>query len=164
MTHSVGDNNDITGDAASHLATVVLEHAAMTDFCGIPLASLRENSITELDLKWKGVGVPGAIVLSKLLPSAAALTSLKCAPARVFAFVSAPIDTPTLSPFPTLPLARSLGGNDIGKKGVTALAAILKETEITELECAAAPECLACLLSCQRPLTHRGVLHSMYSV
>ena len=78
VTHSVGFNN-ITGDAANHLATVVLEHAAMTDFCGIPLASLRENSITELNLEYRGVGVPGAIVLSKLLPSAAALTSLKCA-------------------------------------------------------------------------------------
>ena len=76
--HSVSFNN-ITGDAADHLATVVLEHAAMTDFCGIPLASLRENSITELNLKYMGVGVPGAIVLSKLLPSAAALTSLKYA-------------------------------------------------------------------------------------
>ena len=53
----------------------------MTDFCGIPLVSLRENSITELNLEGKGVGVPGAIVLSKLLPSAAALTSLKCAAA-----------------------------------------------------------------------------------
>ena len=51
----------------------------MTDFCGIPLVSLRENSITELNLFNKGVGVPGAIVLSKLLPSAAALTSLECA-------------------------------------------------------------------------------------
>ena len=79
MTHSVGFNN-ITGDAADHLAKVVLEHAAMTKFCGIPLASLRENSITELNLELKGVGMPGAIVLSKLLPSAAALTSLKCAP------------------------------------------------------------------------------------
>ena len=48
----------------------------MTEFCGIPLASLRDNSITELDLRRKGVGVPGAIVLSKLLPSAAALKSL----------------------------------------------------------------------------------------
>ena len=76
--HSVGFNN-ITGDAADHLATVVLEHAILTDFCGIPLVSLRENSITELDLLHKGVGEPGAIVLSKLLPSAAALTSLKCA-------------------------------------------------------------------------------------
>ena len=51
----------------------------MTDFCGIPLASMRENSITELDLSGYGVGVPGAIVLSKLLPSAAALTSLEYA-------------------------------------------------------------------------------------
>ena len=80
MTHSVGWNG-ITGDAADQLANVVLEHASMTDFCGIPLVSLRDNSITELNLEYKGVGVPGAIVLSKLLPSAAALTSLKCAPA-----------------------------------------------------------------------------------
>ena len=60
---------------------MVLEHAGMTDFCGIPLVSLRENSITELDLEHMGIGVPGAIVLSKLLPSAVALTSLKCAAA-----------------------------------------------------------------------------------
>ena len=57
----------------------VLKHASMTDFCGIPLASLRENIITELNLGGKGVGVPEAIVLSKLLPSAAALASLMCA-------------------------------------------------------------------------------------
>ena len=74
---------------------MVLEHANMTDFCGIPLVALRENSITELDLKYSlkymGVGVPGAIVLSKLLPCAAALTSLKCAcrPASVRSCVSA---------------------------------------------------------------------------
>ena len=87
--------NDITGDAAENLATVVLEHAIMTNFCGIPLVSLRENSITEISLKGKGVGVPGAIVLSKLLPSAAAVKSLKCAAAaQAFAFVSAPADTP----------------------------------------------------------------------
>ena len=69
----------------------MLEHASMTDFCGIPLASLRENSISELVLPGKGIGVPGAIVLSKLLPCAAALTSLKCAcrPASVRSCVSA---------------------------------------------------------------------------
>ena len=75
VTHSVCFNN-ITGNAANHLATVVFEHAAMADFCGIPL---RDNSIMELNLLQKGVGVPGAIVISKLLPSAVALTSLKCA-------------------------------------------------------------------------------------
>ena len=93
VCHSVG-HDDITGDAPNHLATVVLDHAAMTDFCGIPLISLRENCITELNLECKGVGVPGAIVLSKLLPSATAITSLKYAcHANVFAFLSAPIDT-----------------------------------------------------------------------
>ena len=70
---------------------------------------------------------------------------------RVFAFVSARIDTPTLSPFPILPLARSLAVNGLGDVGVTALAAILKETKITDLKCAAA---LECSLSWQRPLTH----------
>ena len=57
---------------------------------------------------------------------------------RVFAFLSAPIDTPTLSPFPTLPLAHRLGGNAIGAEGASALAAILKDTQITQLKCAAA--------------------------
>ena len=75
------------GDSADHLAKVVLEHAIMTDFCGIPLVSLRKNSITELNLEGKYVSVPGAIVLSRLLPSAVALTSLKCAcRPKAFAF------------------------------------------------------------------------------
>ena len=131
LCHSVC-SNDITGDAASHLATVVLEHAAMTDFCGIPLASLRKNSITKLDLFNKGVGVPGAIVLSKLLPSAAALTSLKCAPARLFC--QRPL-TRLLShqSHPAPFFACSIGGNCIGAEGASALAAILKETQITTL-------------------------------
>ena len=71
--------NNITGDGAEQLAKAVLAHTALTNFCGIPLASLRENSITDLDLNYKGVGVPGAIVLSSLLPSAMALKTLKYA-------------------------------------------------------------------------------------
>ena len=55
------------------------------------------------------------------------------------------IDTPTLSPFPILPLARSLWGNKIGAEGATALAAILNTTEITNLKCAAAPGAFAFL-------------------
>ena len=38
-----------------------------------------------------------------------------------------------------LPLVCSLRFNDIGDEGVSALAAILKETQITTLECATAP-------------------------
>ena len=71
--------NNITGEGAESLAKVVLEHTSLMDFCGIPLSSLRQNSITELDLEGKGIGVPGAIVLSSLLPAATALSSLKCA-------------------------------------------------------------------------------------
>ena len=78
--HRVGWNS-IEGDTAENLATAVLEHASMAYFCGIPLSPLRENSITNLDLTGFGIGEPAAIVLSKLLPSVAALTSLKCATA-----------------------------------------------------------------------------------
>ena len=41
---------------------------------------------------------------------------------------------------PALPLPRSLSANGIGVEGASALAAVLKETQITNLECAAAPE------------------------
>ena len=61
------------------MAKVVLEHTSLTDFCCIPLSSLRQNSITELDLANNAIGVLGAIVLSSLLPAATALSSLKCA-------------------------------------------------------------------------------------
>ena len=69
--------NNIMGDGAEQLAMAVLKHASLTVFCDIPLVGLRENSVTELDLKNKGIGVPGAIVLSSLLPDAIALVKLK---------------------------------------------------------------------------------------
>ena len=78
MWCSVAKNN-ITGEGAESLAKVVLEHMSLTDFCGIPLSLLRQNSMTDLDLSDKGVGVLVAIVLSSLLPAATALSSLKCA-------------------------------------------------------------------------------------
>ena len=64
--------------------------------------------------------------------------------------MSAPIDTPTLSPPQPHP-CRSISNNEIGAEGASALAAILKETQIQELECAATPERS---LFCQRPLTN----------
>ena len=75
---SVGFNN-ITGDGAEQLARVVLGHSTLVDFCSIPLASLRSNRCTGLDIEKKAMGEPGAIVLAALLPSAPDLTSLKCA-------------------------------------------------------------------------------------
>ena len=56
----------------------------------------------------------------------------------------------TLSLSPPTPLACSLWGNNIRDKGASAIAAVLKETIISELECAATRWCL---LLCQRPLT-----------
>ena len=70
--------NDITGDAAETLAIAVLEHTMLTIFCDIPLISLRDNTIEELDLNGKGIGIPGAIVLGKLLLSNTSLKMVKC--------------------------------------------------------------------------------------
>ena len=67
---------------------------------------------------------------------------------RVFAFLSMPVDTRLLSHCPhTSPISCSLSGNHIGAKGASVLAAILKETKIAKLKCAAARECS---LLCQR--------------
>ena len=44
---------------------------------------------------------------------------------------------------PIPPLACSLRGNDIGDEGASALAAVLKETMISNLKCAAAPRVFA---------------------
>ena len=74
--------------------------------------------------------------------------ALSWQPARVFVTASAPIDTRLLLTGPLY--SRSLGGNKIGNEGASALAAVLKETQITTLKCAAASECS---LLCQRPLT-----------
>ena len=77
----------------------------------------------------------GATALAAIL-NQTQITDLRCAAAlKVFAFLSTPIDT--LLSHRSLPLARSLGGNVIGVKGATELAAILNKTKITSLKCAA---------------------------
>ena len=126
----------------------------MTDFCGIPLVSLRENSITELDLDGKGIGVPGAIVLSKLLPSAAALTSLKCVatpgsprmsgPAEHFACRVRSVDGHPL-PIDELKGTKPTEKIDLSDKGLGVASAIIIASCIKgngvlkELKCAIAP-------------------------
>ena len=51
----------------------------MTDFGGVPVKALRENTVTTLDLSMKGLGITEVLVLSGLLPGAALLSELKCA-------------------------------------------------------------------------------------
>ena len=47
---------------------------------------------------------------------------------------------PALSPSPYYPSLGSLYTGNIGDEGASALAAVLKETKITNLKCAAAPK------------------------
>ena len=55
------------------------------------------------------------------------------------------------------PLTRSLDENNIGVKGTSALAAVLKETKITTLGCAPTRQCSP---FCERPLTRLLIRHS----
>ena len=66
-----------------------------------------------------------------------AVTSLKCATALSVRFsVSAPLTRTCPLTVPP-PIPRSIGDNRIGDEGASALAAILKETMISNLKCAA---------------------------
>lgn len=62
-------HNKIVGDGAQQLASVVLAKPTFESFSGIPLMQLRSDSITSLDLKNKGLGVPEAMVLADLIGS-----------------------------------------------------------------------------------------------
>jgi hypothetical protein len=86
------------------------------------------------------------------------ITTLRRAPRTHLEFpLSMPVDTSALSPSLSHPSLGSLRGNDLDDEGVSALAAVLKETKIVSLECAAAPECS---LSRQRPLTLLTTSHT----
>lgn len=62
-------SNHITGKAAQELAATVLAKTTLEHFSGIPLTELRADRLTKLDLSRKGLGVPEAIVLARLMGS-----------------------------------------------------------------------------------------------
>ena len=68
--------NGITGDGAQQLATAVLEKPSLESFCGIPLKELRADSLLKLDLKGKGVCVPGALVVAHFLRDSRSLSKV----------------------------------------------------------------------------------------
>ena len=81
VAHSVNGNN-ITGEAAEQLCKLVLSLPSMSNFGGIPIKLLRENTMTTLDLsggRCKALRSPAALVLSALLPGATILAELKYA-------------------------------------------------------------------------------------
>ena len=69
-------SNNIAGDGAEQLSAAVLGNLKIEMFNEIPIKEMRANSITELDLKGKGVGVEGVMVVAGLIPVMGGLTSL----------------------------------------------------------------------------------------
>ena len=55
---------------------MVLAKPSLDRFCSIPLKKLRADSLSELDLKDKGVGDPGALVLAHFLRDSCSLKSI----------------------------------------------------------------------------------------
>ncbi|KAK3282617.1 hypothetical protein CYMTET_9653 [Cymbomonas tetramitiformis] len=88
-------DNGITGEAARQLAEVVLAHPSIKVFNKMQMQDLKDDKVTELDLSMKKIGVPGALVLGRLLVSNGSLNALH------------------------------LGGNRIGSEGAKALAVAL---------------------------------------
>ena len=104
--------------------------------------SLADNGLCGVDEEGDGdYTTEGITALCKGIKGSA-LTSLECAavPKCSLLCQRPPVDTRLLShcPHPS-PIPCSLAENFIGAKGASALAAILKHTKITNLECAAAP-------------------------
>ena len=88
-------------------------------------------------LNFQGSGTYTAAGIIKLCEGlkGSVVTSLKCAAARAFAFVSAPIDTPLSHSSRLCSCARSLGHNNFGLQGGAALAEGLKaNTTLRSLE------------------------------
>jgi hypothetical protein len=68
--------NNIAGDGAVQLAAAVLGNLKIEMFNEVPIKEMRADSFTELDLKGKGVGVEGGMVVSGLIPVMGALTTV----------------------------------------------------------------------------------------
>jgi hypothetical protein len=69
-------HNNIAGDGAAQLAAAVLGTLKIEMFNEIPIKEMRADTFTELDLKGKGVGVEGGMVVAGLIPVMGGLTSL----------------------------------------------------------------------------------------
>mmetsp|Transcript_10517 Transcript_10517/g.19877 ORF Transcript_10517/g.19877 Transcript_10517/m.19877 type:complete len:488 (-) Transcript_10517:69-1532(-) len=60
-------NNVIHGEGAARLATAVLTHMAVQEFCSIPVTRLKANDCFDLRLAGCGIGITGALVLAELV-------------------------------------------------------------------------------------------------
>ncbi len=77
LTHVDVRKNNIAGNGAAQLAAAVLDNLKIEMFNDIPIKEMRANSLTELDLKRKDVGVEGVMVVAGLIPIMGALTKVR---------------------------------------------------------------------------------------
>ncbi|EOD26576.1 hypothetical protein EMIHUDRAFT_64618 [Emiliania huxleyi CCMP1516] len=96
--------NKISGDAAQQLATAVLASPSLEIFGLVPLKELRANTLDKLDLSGKGLGVPEALVLAKLVEGSEVLKSV------------------------------DLRGNSLGTEGWCAIFAALRDNKENKIE------------------------------
>ena len=90
-------------------------------------------------IQYNGIGIKGASALAAILKETQ-IQQLECAAApQRSLFCQRPLTRTCHLTLPTAPIPRSIGSNFIGYEGASALAAVLKETQITNLKCAAAP-------------------------
>mgnify|MGYP000894950872 FL=1 len=93
---SVAYNSNIVGEAAQQLAAAALGSLSLEVLSGVPIKELREDKLTELNLRSKGLGPTEGIVLAELIKFSAVVNTLY------------------------------LGGNSIGDEGAKAIAEALK--------------------------------------
>ena len=70
-------NDNICGEGASQLSAAVVSNLTIVVFNGMPIKEMRTNSLTELDLSQKEIGVVGSMVVVGLLQVMASLTSVR---------------------------------------------------------------------------------------
>ena len=72
--------NNISGERASQLSAAVVSNLTIVVFNGMPIKEMRANSLTELDLRGKRIGVVGSMVVAGLLQVMPSLTKVRRTP------------------------------------------------------------------------------------
>ena len=74
------------GDGSTALAEAVSKHQQIVTFCEVPVKQMRDDALVELDLKQKGIGACGAMVVAHLLEFSRALNTLNLSDNKIGAY------------------------------------------------------------------------------
>ena len=125
-------HNNIAGDSAEQLSAAVLGNLKIEMFNEIPIKEMRANSLTELDLKGKGVGVEGVIVVAGLMPVMGALTSIDLSSNNLGGEAGAKHVADMLGVNSGL-MALDLSYNNLNDEGVSAVCEAIQSNKETKL-------------------------------